>query len=181
MKIIITENQYKRLFEEKDDLATSIRKIKELIDSGSGANMNLAFVMASMFGEDVQNEVLIDWINKFAEPYSTDFIFKKEYIGIIRELNMTHNQLSFLPDSIGKLVNLEILYLGDNQLSSLPDSIGKLTNLKRLDLSGNQLTSLPDSIDKLNKLEELYLNGNKISKEEIKKIQSLLPKTEIFI
>ena len=201
MKIIITEAQHKRLFEE-DDLETSINKIKGLIDSGGDANIELAFSMASMFGEEVENEVLLYWINKFAEPYDTNFIFKKEYLETIRELNMTHNQLSFLPDSIGKLVNLEILYLGANQLSSLPDSIGNMTNLKRLDLTNNQLTSLPESIGRLTNLEELYLTGNQLtslpdwigrltnlkvlnlsnnqlSEEEKSRIKQLLPKTTI--
>ena len=40
--------------------------------------------------------------------------------------------------------------LSSNQLTSLPESIGELSNLEYLDLSSNQLTSLPESICNLN-------------------------------
>jgi Leucine-rich repeat (LRR) protein len=54
-----------------------------------------------------------------------------------------------LPAEIGKLVNLQNLYLYNNSLSSLPAEIGKLVNLKYLSLKNNQLSSLPDEILKI--------------------------------
>ena len=43
----------------------------------------------------------------------------------------------FLPSSIGRMCNLQVLELRDNQLTDLPQSIQKLTKLKRLDLGSN--------------------------------------------
>lgn len=41
---------------------------------------------------------------------------------------------------------LRILYLQDNALKRLPDSIGKLENLEVLDLSFNNLTVIPSML-----------------------------------
>ncbi len=59
-------------------------------------------------------------------------------------LDLSGNQLSCLPDSIGNLTNLTELYLNYNfnQLSSLPDSIVNLSNLTYLGLNDNYLTDL---------------------------------------
>jgi internalin A len=77
-------------------------------------------------------------------------------------LNLSHNQLTSLPESITQLTNLQKLDLSNNQLMSLPESIAQLTNLQLLYLSGNQLTSLPESIAQLTNLQLLYLNGNQL-------------------
>lgn len=45
------------------------------------------------------------------------------------------------------------LSLAGNQLTALPECIGKLTNLRKLQLSGNQLDALPDSLCNLTALE----------------------------
>ena len=46
-----------------------------------------------------------------------------------------------IPGELGRLTNLEFLYLGGNQLSgSIPGELGSLTNLRALDLWENQLT-----------------------------------------
>ncbi len=57
------------------------------------------------------------------------------------------------------------LYLSNTELTELPESIGKLTQLQELDVSGNQLTKLPESIGKLKQLKTIWLastglNGN---------------------
>lgn len=65
----------------------------------------------------------------------------------LRDLIVSRNQIISLPESIGKLTQLENLELEDNQLSSLPESISQLSGLKYdIALHGNPLTHLPDSI-----------------------------------
>ena len=68
-----------------------------------------------------------------------------------------------MPESIGKLSNLQILFLVNNNLTSLSESIGMLSNLKKLSLSYNNLTSLPESIEMLSNLKTLYLSNNNLT------------------
>ena len=68
-----------------------------------------------------------------------------------------------IPESIGKLTNLQSLYLRSTQISALPESIGKLTNLQSLDLSYTQISELPESIGNLTSLQSLNLDSTQIS------------------
>ena len=81
----------------------------------------------------------------------------------MRYLNITDNQLSTLPESIGNLTSLIELRLYNNQLKNLPDTIGNLKNLRELHLMNNPLTSLPDSIGKLKNLTQLDLRNNHLT------------------
>ncbi|WP_309742069.1 leucine-rich repeat domain-containing protein [Chamaesiphon sp. OTE_20_metabat_361] len=79
------------------------------------------------------------------------------------KLWLANNQLTSLPESIGSLSNLNILYVWGNQLTSIPKSISNLTNLSILDLSGNQFSYLPDSICNLANLDSLNLIENQLT------------------
>ena len=64
----------------------------------------------------------------------------------------------------------------------MPESIGDLKSLTLLDLSWNELERLPESIKKLAlTLKKLDLRENPVlnNQEEMKKIKSWLPNTEI--
>lgn len=67
---------------------------------------------------------------------------QKNFITLTRlvKLDLSKNQIKFLPDDFGLLRNLRHLDLYDNQLEHLPLSFGDLTNLRYLDLKGNPLT-----------------------------------------
>lgn len=81
----------------------------------------------------------------------------------LKSLDIGHNHLMSLPDTIGNLQTLESLYLDMNRLTSLPESIGNLRSLKILDLDENQLTSLPETIGNLQNLEDLRVAHNKLT------------------
>ncbi|KAL6628820.1 L domain-like protein [Neocallimastix californiae] len=70
-----------------------------------------------------------------------------------------------IPSSIGKLSNLETLYLDNNYLTGeIPSSIGDLSYLKYLSLIKNQLTgTIPSTICNLKNLLSLYLSENNLS------------------
>ena len=111
--------------------------------------------------DDAWLDELIAWAdenNISEEQFPRD---KKEILNLTG-LGLHGNQLTELPESIGKLTNLTMLQLSNNQLTELPESIDKLTNLTELFLDGNQLTELPESIGKLTNLTELYLWSNPI-------------------
>lgn len=57
---------------------------------------------------------------------------------------------------------LQELLLQNNQLTSIPQEIGKLGNLLTLDVSGNKLRVISKFIGSLGNLERLLLNGNPI-------------------
>ena len=81
----------------------------------------------------------------------------------LRELYLSGNQLTSVPESLWRLSKLGDLYLNDNQLTSVPESLGCLPNLEQLYLSANQLTSLPESLGRLSNLRELYLRENQLT------------------
>lgn len=48
----------------------------------------------------------------------------------LKHLNLSHNQLTSIPESIGRLSQLESLDLSNNQLTSVPSPLRHLTQLK---------------------------------------------------
>ena len=56
-------------------------------------------------------------------------------------MNLSNNQLTLLPESIGDLDNLETIILHHNQITSLPESFGNLSSLFSLNLGYNTLSS----------------------------------------
>jgi internalin A len=78
----------------------------------------------------------------------------------LQGLSLSGNQLTALPEAIGQLARLQELDLSGNQLTAVPEAIGQLAQLKRLNLAGNQLTALPEAMRHLRGLTELYLHGN---------------------
>ncbi|RWR84812.1 putative disease resistance protein [Cinnamomum micranthum f. kanehirae] len=64
-----------------------------------------------------------------------------------------------LSEEIGELVHLRYLGLRRTGLYSLPNSIGKLKNLESLDIRGTRVKPIPtDAIQKLERLEYLYMD-----------------------
>jgi hypothetical protein len=81
----------------------------------------------------------------------------------VSEINLSNNEITSLPDSIGKLKKIDQLYLSHNELVVLPETIGDLTALKYLYIDRNSLTSLPESIGKLGNLEKLIADRNQFT------------------
>ncbi len=81
----------------------------------------------------------------------------------LARLNLSNNRLSELPESLGQLNRLVHLDVSDNQLQSLPESLGEIKRLSVLKAGNNHLTLLPDSIGNLTRLSDLELNENRLT------------------
>jgi internalin A len=97
----------------------------------------------------------------------------------LRSLDLSRNHIAILPPKFIELSNLESLDLSFNRLSELPQEVTNLERLTRLDLSFNDLSSLPAHIKNLRNLTALYLGGNRLSSlpeemSELKQLTSLI-------
>jgi internalin A len=68
-----------------------------------------------------------------------------------------------LPESLGNLSALTELNISRNQLTTLPEFLGNLSELKQLNISNNQLADLPESLGNLSSLIELDISKNKLT------------------
>lgn len=82
-----------------------------------------------------------------------------EFLSLVT-IDASFNCITWLPDEICDLHNLQNLIINNNLLVNLPDSIGQLTLLKTLITSYNALTRLPSSMMHLNNLQFLDLYDN---------------------
>ncbi len=72
-------------------------------------------------------------------------------------LYLANNDLTFLPDAIFKLKNLELLDLDSNNIKNIPEKINKLENLRDLYIAMNIDTSLPQTLISLKNLKRLCI------------------------
>lgn len=75
---------------------------------------------------------------------------------------VSHNQLTELPESVGALTQLTRLDASHNLLARLPDGLGRCTALEDLDLRHNVVAALPESLGDLRALQALWLDTNRV-------------------
>jgi Leucine-rich repeat (LRR) protein len=97
-----------------------------------------------------------------------------DYLFVVALALPAHGLNGTLPESIGYLAQLEVLYLAFNLLHGpLPESIGSLTNLKVLNITENFWTgALPNSIGNLVNLEVLDVSALVLDKFVLVKLLS---------
>ncbi len=94
-----------------------------------------------------------------------EFPVSISYVDTLETLDLSENKIQSLKDdAFVNLENLVELDLSFNELTYLPTSLGKLTKLKKLNLSGNNLGVLPKEFENLVSLESLELEGNPIGR-----------------
>ncbi|RZF41147.1 hypothetical protein LSTR_LSTR010799 [Laodelphax striatellus] len=80
----------------------------------------------------------------------------------LENLNLSGNNLSFIPEQILQFTRLKYLYLGENRLQEIPQNINRLNRLEILNVGGNQLTSVPSTVGQLGELRALILSNNQL-------------------
>ncbi|KAK3097461.1 hypothetical protein FSP39_009834, partial [Pinctada imbricata] len=86
-----------------------------------------------------------------------------EYYMFIKDLVLTMNNLETIPDDIfSNLINLDHVDLSHNVLRSIPESIGKCKKLRYLGLQENNLTDLPMTLSMCVNLMRINISRNKM-------------------
>ena len=152
-----------------------LNRLQEFIKSGDAGNIALAFELGK--GQNISAEQLLPpWepLLKFLEAYYLDFInIRKETPTQILSKIVSTTELSSivqfdqktikkLPESIGLMVNLRELDLGNNHLSTLPKSIKHLEHLGFLNVISNNIKSLPKELKLLSNLDKIFWSSNDI-------------------
>lgn len=80
----------------------------------------------------------------------------------LNTLNISHNQLTHLPESFGFLFHLQSVILNNNKIASLPSSFIHLVKLEKVDISNNVLRELPENLGELESLRKINISHNKL-------------------
>ncbi len=88
-------------------------------------------------------------------------------------LILTDNKITKLPQSIGKLENLQKFPIAGNLITRLPDEMSACKNLELLRVSANRLQEIPDWLLELPKLSWFAFSGNPCSKSLETKIEEV--------
>jgi hypothetical protein len=102
----------------------------------------------------------------------------------LETLNLSGNALDALPDDLGRLHKLRVLFCSDNRFTSLPESIGQChgldivgfkanrirsvpaaalpPSLRWLILTDNQVEELPETLGHCTRMQKLMLAGNRL-------------------
>jgi Leucine-rich repeat (LRR) protein len=93
-----------------------------------------------------------------------------------------HNLLEgSLIGEIRQMSQLKQLDASYNKMTGVPAEIGQLSNLEVLNLSYNQITAFPNEITNIkNNLKSLNVTGNKLSSDQISKLKTQLPNTNVI-
>lgn len=93
----------------------------------------------------------------------------------LKLLNISYNNLNFLPDQLVKLHSLVSLHVDNNQIKTLPSGIGSLRHLKLFTASNNLISVLPGST-KTWRLQTLDLSNNSFNSNEQSNPAAIFPK-----
>lgn len=83
--------------------------------------------------------------------------------GNLKNIDLSHRNLTSIPNDLLKVPTLETINLSHNLIVSIPESISDLENLITIDLSFNNISSIPQSILLLRNLQQFNLESNPIN------------------
>ncbi|XP_043488207.1 leucine-rich repeat-containing protein 57-like [Polistes fuscatus] len=82
---------------------------------------------------------------------------------LLRNLDISENKFTRLPDEIGEFTLLKQINLSRNRLNSLPEIIGHLSKLECFNASSNYIERVPRAFSKLSHLKQVNLSDNRIT------------------
>lgn len=81
----------------------------------------------------------------------------------LEKLDLSGNELTNIPKSIFKILNIKVLILRSNKITSIPSEISKLSKLRYIDFSFNKINEIPLEIGELTNLDSIDFSNNNIS------------------
>lgn len=91
-------------------------------------------------------------------------------LGSIVRLDLSFNHLSCIPDAVGSLVALQMLYVSHNRkLQTLPSALAKCSSLQVVDAQCTALNALPCELSSLKHLRVLDIHGTPLEDRWVKK------------
>ncbi|XP_056884350.1 leucine-rich repeat and calponin homology domain-containing protein 2 isoform X2 [Takifugu flavidus] len=145
-------------------LNLSSRKLKEFPQTAANHDLSdtveadLSKNRLADFAADICHFVALETLNLYHNCIKTipDSIISLQSL---TSLNISRNQICSLPPCLCSLP-LRVLNASNNRLDSLPETIGQLSNLMELDVSCNDISALPRQIGRLRALRELNVRRN---------------------
>ena len=141
----------------------------------SGSFLYTKFNQPQKPQDKVQNQTLLPSSPPVVCKRFTNLGESLKNIEIACVLDLSKQNLTYLPGSILKLKNLTDLSLKNNKLSMFPTVIFNMQSLQHLDISDNQLIDLPPQLFLFKNLKSLDLAGNNLSEDNKKTVIKFFP------
>jgi hypothetical protein len=95
-------------------------------------------------------------------------LLANESLLALRRLDLSHNHIAQIPDSISTLTNLKELWLQHNPLVEFPAGIPLMTKLEVIDISSTLIETIPAEMANLTKLYEVDWRSTPLAKTLLK-------------
>jgi len=127
-----------------------------------GKELNCCFVDSIITCDPKYENIISVVIDGKNATNVESILMEMENLKHLTTLVVTGSKLSYIPDNIGNIKQLENLNLASNKIKSgIPSSIGDIESLRILNLSNNNITgTIPSNFKKLKKLTYLNLSNN---------------------
>lgn len=149
----------KRRIDEKSKLELAQKDIdveKEIYNKSHATNA-IAQASNKVLNDDGWMHEIWEWAEEFKIP-ETIVPKNKKALLALKKLSISGYNVTFLPEGIGNLSNLEEFHDWYGNLISLPESMSNLSNLKSLYIVGSAINFLPESIGDLKNLKNLEIS-----------------------
>ncbi|XP_049310915.1 uncharacterized protein LOC105233750 isoform X1 [Bactrocera dorsalis] len=158
-----------RILEEahlSGELILTNRKLKDFPKTGTKYNLTdtvMADLSRNRFCELPEEITTFSFLETLQLYHNTIRSIPEsvKHLTSLTYLDLRSNQLAALPREICFLP-LQVLLVSNNRLATLPDELGRMERLTDLDASYNQLSTLPARIGELRSLRSLSLRSNQL-------------------
>ncbi|XP_021927779.1 leucine-rich repeat and calponin homology domain-containing protein 1 isoform X6 [Zootermopsis nevadensis] len=156
-----------RLIEEaylSGELKLTGRKLKDFPNTGGKYNLSdtvIADLSKNRFGELPVEVTEFYFLERLQLYHNTIRSIPDSvvYLQSLIYLDLSRNQLSVLPSTLCQLP-LEVLLVANNKLVALPEELGRMKTLAELDASCNEISHLPPQLGELPVLKSLGVRRN---------------------